>query len=355
MKYRTIGKAAVALLLAAALLFSAVGCGPQAQTVPEASSSSAAAPEPADSPEEEDLPVGVIAETADTITYDDMLAGEVTIQKRPQRVVVMLNAVMELWYMAGGTAVARIEGEDNIPEEAKDLPTIGTMSTPSVEKIVSYEPDLVILVNTLTKNREIQPALQEAGIPNISVRYKDYQDFCDLFELFTHITDQPERLEALDDIQAQVDAEIEQVQGKPEQKVMILYATAKYVKAGVQDSVIGDMLNRLGAVNIIDAEAGKRAVHGGLQHGEGAGEQPGRPLHPDGKRRGEGGAERPGRDPEQSRMAGGAGCPGGPRLHRAARILHAQAKRPLSGGVCLLCGKALWRCILMAAIGSLRA
>ena len=201
MKYRTIGKAAVALLLAAALLFSAVGCGPQAQTVPEASSSSAAAPEPADSPEEEDLPVGVIAETADTITYDDMLAGEVTIQKRPQRVVVMLNAVMELWYMAGGTAVARIEGEDNIPEEAKDLPTIGTMSTPSVEKIVSYEPDLVILVNTLTKNREIQPTLQEAGIPNISVRYKDYQDFC------------------------------------------------------VQDSVIGDMLNRLGAVNIIDAEA----------------------------------------------------------------------------------------------------
>ena len=200
MKYRTIGKAAVALLLAAALLFSAVGCGPQAQTVPEASSSSAAAPEPVDGPEEsaleeEDLPVGVIAETADTITYDDMLAGEVTIQKRPQRVVVMLNAVMELWYMAGGTAVARIEGEDNIPEEAKDLPTIGTMSTPSVEKIVSYEPDLVILVNTLTKNREIQPALQEAGIPNISVRYKDYQDFCDLFELFTHITDQPERLE----------------------------------------------------------------------------------------------------------------------------------------------------------------
>ena len=65
MKYRTIGKAAVALLLAAALLFSAVGCGPQAQTVPETSSSSAAAPEPADSPEEsapdqEDLPVGII-------------------------------------------------------------------------------------------------------------------------------------------------------------------------------------------------------------------------------------------------------------------------------------------------------
>ena len=124
-----------------------------------------------------------------------------------------------------------------------------------MEKIVSYEPDLVILVNTLTKNREIQPALQEAGIPNISVRYKDYQDFCDLFELFTHITDQPERLEALDGIQAQVDAEVEKVQGQPQQKVMILYATAKYVKAGVRESVIGDMLERLGAVNIIDGEA----------------------------------------------------------------------------------------------------
>lgn len=252
---RTIGKTAAALLLAAALLFSIVGCGTQGRTEegmiePQSSSSSEASSAP-----EQDLPVGVIAETEDTLTYDDMLAGEVTIQKRPQRVVVMLNAAMELWYMAGGTVVARIEGEDNIPEAAKDLPTIGTMSTPSVEKIVSYEPDLVILVNTLTKNREIQPALQQAGVPNISVRYKDYQDFCDLFELFTHITGQPEKLGALEDIQKQVDAEIEKVQGKPEQKAMILYATAKYVKAGVQDSVIGDMLNRLGAVNIIDAQA----------------------------------------------------------------------------------------------------
>ena len=212
MKNRIVGKAKAAFLLALVLLFSMVGCGPQVQNVTEPSNSVESS-EPASSAEsasseEQDLPVGVIAETEDTITYDDMLAGEVTIQKRPQRVVVMLNAGMELWYMAGGTAVARIEGEDNIPEEAKELPTIGTMSTPSVEKIVSYEPDLVILVNTLTKNREIQPALQEAGIPNISVRYKDYQDFCDLFELFTHITDQPERLEALDGIQAQVDAEV---------------------------------------------------------------------------------------------------------------------------------------------------
>ena len=246
MKKRTIGKAAAAWLLAAALLFSAVGCGPKVQEQQEPPSSSTSASQV--------LPQGVIAETADTITLDDTLAGEVTIQKRPKRVVVLLNAVLDLWYMAGGTAVARIEGEDNIPEEAKALPTVGTMSTASVEKIVGYEPDLVILVNTLTKNREIQPALQAAGVPNISVRYKNYDDFCALFELFTHITDQPERLDDLKTIQEQVDAVVEQAQGQPEQKAMILYATAKYVKAGVQESVIGDMLNRLGATNIIDAK-----------------------------------------------------------------------------------------------------
>lgn len=256
MKHQTIGKAAAALLLAAALLFSAVGCGTPAQTPPQnTSSTGSSGSTPESSVPERKLPVGVVAETADTLTYDDLLAGEVTIQKRPQRVIVMINAVMELWYMAGGSAVARIEGEDNIPEEAKNLPTIGTASTPSVEKIVGCEPDLVILMNTMSKSREIQPALQEAGVPNISVRYKDYQDFCDLFELFTHITDQPDQLEALKGVQAQVDAVVEQTKGKPEQKAMILYATPKYVKAGVQDSVIGDMLNRLGATNIIDAQA----------------------------------------------------------------------------------------------------
>ena len=109
MKNRIVGKATAAFLLALVLLFSMVGCGPQVQNVTEPSNSVESS-EPASSAEsasseEQDLPVGVIAETEDTITYDDMLAGEVTIQKRPQRVVVMLNAVMELWYMAGGTAV----------------------------------------------------------------------------------------------------------------------------------------------------------------------------------------------------------------------------------------------------------
>ena len=240
MKNRIVGKATAAFLLALVLLFSMVGCGPQVQNVTEPSSSVESS-EPASSAEsasseEQDLPVGVIAETEDTITYDDMLAGEVTIQKRPQRVVVMLNAVMELWYMAGGTAVARIEGEDNIPEEAKDLPTIGTMSTPSVEKIVSYEPDLVILVNTLTKNREIQPALQEAegddSLCNGQVREGWCSRKCD-----------------------------RRYAGTP-------WRSKHHRRRG-----------------------GKRPIHGRLQHGEGTGKQPGCFVYPDGERRKKGGTK----------------------------------------------------------------
>lgn len=242
----------LALLLTAALLFAAVGCtaNPAGGEPPQTSSASQEGAADAGT----GLLKNVIEETGDTITLDDVLAGEVTIQKRPQQVLVLLNSVLDLWYMAGGSAVARIEGEDNIPDAAKDLPTIGTMSTPSVEKIVGYQPDLVILVNTLTKHREIQPALQQAGVPNISVSYKDYDDFLYLFELFTHITDQPGRGGELSEIKSRVDAEIAKAQGKPKQKAMILYATASYVKAGVPKSVVGDMLERLGAENIIDAE-----------------------------------------------------------------------------------------------------
>ncbi|WP_050697216.1 ABC transporter substrate-binding protein [Anaeromassilibacillus senegalensis] len=245
-------KRMLALLLTAALLFAAVGCtaNPTEETPQSSPSSQEGAVDTGTG-----LLKNVIEETGDTITLNDVLAGEVTIQKRPQQVLVLLNSVLDLWYMAGGSAVARIEGEDNIPDAAKDLPTIGTMSTPSVEKIVGYQPDLVILVNTLTKHREIQPALQQAGVPNISVSYKDYDDFLYLFELFTHITDQSGRGGELGEIKSKVDAEIAKAQGKPKQKAMILYATASYVKAGVPKSVVGDMLERLGAENIIDAEA----------------------------------------------------------------------------------------------------
>lgn len=260
MKRAMIKSRLIALMMATALLLTA--CGASGASTPSGGALDRAPVSQAGEAQGQDLSA-VLAETEDSITLEDALAGTVTIPKEPERVVILLNSVLDLWYMAGGTAVGRVTGTDNLPEEAAALPEVGGSSTPSVETILSLEPDLVILVNTITKHREIQPALEQAGVATISVRYKTYDDFLDLLDLFTRMTNRRNLYEEQSRAIARaVDGILEEAAEYPAQDVFIAYVTADYVKAGVEQSVVGDMVTRLGGNNIITAGAqnGQSAV-----------------------------------------------------------------------------------------------
>jgi len=109
-------------VLAALLLAVLSGCG---------SASDSAGPSPSAS--------------AGPITVTDDAGKEVTLAAPAQRVVSLAPSNTETAFAIGaGAKLVAGTSYDDYPEEAKALPKIGDFSNPSVEKIVAYEPDLVL-------------------------------------------------------------------------------------------------------------------------------------------------------------------------------------------------------------------
>jgi cobalamin transport system substrate-binding protein len=118
--------AAVAVLILAALVLAvAAGCGSGSTASSSSTSPSAAAAGP--------------------VTVTDDSHQQVTLTAPAQRVVSLAPANTEIVFAlgAGGKLVAGTTYDD-YPAAAKSLPKIGDFQSPSVEKIVSFRPDLVL-------------------------------------------------------------------------------------------------------------------------------------------------------------------------------------------------------------------
>ena len=117
----------------------------------------------------------IISETDTTITINDPLENEITLDKKPQRVAVLMNSILDLWYMAGGTAVARVKGTINVPPEALDIEDLGSVGGPNIEKLIALKPDLVILTSTMAAHREMKDMLDQNGIKYLYVKLQGIQ------------------------------------------------------------------------------------------------------------------------------------------------------------------------------------
>ncbi|MDR3259983.1 MAG: ABC transporter substrate-binding protein [Fusobacteriaceae bacterium] len=70
--------------------------------------------------------------------------------KEYKKIIVMDPAIVEIFYLLEAeesiTAIANVTMSKIYPyDKTKDLPSVGTLTNPSIEKIVSFEPDLVII------------------------------------------------------------------------------------------------------------------------------------------------------------------------------------------------------------------
>lgn len=190
-------------------------------------------------------------ETADKLTVLDPVGNEVTLDKKPERVVVLMNSLLDLWYMAGGTAVARVTGKENVPEAAKDIEEVGGMGSPNVEKIVSLKPNLVILSSGMSSHREIKDILDKNNIQSLYINYLTYNDFINTLDLFTRLTGREDIFNtSIADIQKKVQETTAKVSKEKKPRVLILFATTKSVQCELPIGLTGDMVNMLGAENI---------------------------------------------------------------------------------------------------------
>jgi iron complex transport system substrate-binding protein len=193
-------------------------------------------------------PMAIIGDDSESVTFREHDGTLSILPKKPQNVVVCLNSLLDLWYMSGGEAIARVKGSENVPPEATDLPLLGSFSQLNREKIMELEPDFIIFSESQKKERDFFAA---EGIPTVCINYVNYDDFRVILDLFTRVTGERGIYEKeLVKIQEQVQSLIDQVPLGEGPSYCILFASTRNVKAETDNTVTGYNLKLLGGRNI---------------------------------------------------------------------------------------------------------
>ena len=92
----------------------------------------------------------------------------------PRRIISLIPATTEMLFAMGAAdRLAGVGSYDRFPPEVERLPRVGGLLDPSVERILSLKPDLVIVYDTQT---ELKGQLARAGIPIFRYAHRGLSD-----------------------------------------------------------------------------------------------------------------------------------------------------------------------------------
>jgi iron complex transport system substrate-binding protein len=103
------------------------------------------------------------AVAAGPITVTDDAGVEVTLDQPAARIVSLAPANTEIAYAIGaGDKMVAGTSYDDYPEEATSLPKVGDFANPNVEKIASYDPELVLAAGGI--QNKLRSKLEDLGM-----------------------------------------------------------------------------------------------------------------------------------------------------------------------------------------------
>ena len=201
------------------------------------------------------------SEISDTVTFTDALDRSVTVNKSPQRVAALLGSFADTWILSGGEICAAAEDAwDDYGLELKDAVNLGGAHSPSLESLLSADPDFVIASASTKADVEMKETLENAGI---TVAYFDVDKFNDYLAMLKICTDITGRNDLYEQNGEKVKEEIEKIKKdfssanltEEKRTVLLLRTSASLLKAkGSEGTVLGEMLNDLNLINIADSD-----------------------------------------------------------------------------------------------------
>lgn len=197
------------------------------------------------------------AKTGATHVVTDGAQRNVHIPARPVRVVALNASNVDLYYAAGGTIVGKPTTEalpPEIREAVKNIPPVGTTASPSVEQIVALQPDLVLGVN-IPFHHNLVTVLSKAGIPILLQSLDNYQQILDTLRFYGEMTGHPGQASAaIGKIEKQLAQAMEKNKNRTKSTVLVLWGSTESFNMATSNSFVGDLLQRLGAVNLADGQ-----------------------------------------------------------------------------------------------------
>lgn len=198
----------------------------------------------------------------ETVTFTDALGRTVTVGKNPERVASLLGSFADVWVLAGGSLCAAPEDAwDDFGLELEDAVNLGGAHSPSLELLLSADPDFVLASASTASNVEMREALEAA---NITVAYFDVDNFYDYLDMLSICTDITGRKDLYEQNGLQLKGQIEDIKNqyaaadisRQERTVLLIRTSVSTIKVkGSEGTVLGEMLADMGCINIADSDA----------------------------------------------------------------------------------------------------
>lgn len=183
--------------------------------------------------------------------------------KEYKRIVVLDPAVIETLYMLGTedhiAAIGTVAKSKIYPEEkVKMLPNVGHITNTSVEKILSFSPDLVIVTAMSSKLGE---SLKPFKIPIITTEANNFNEILENIKIYGIITGEEKKAEKLYmDSSKKLEEIRSSILEKPlNLKGAVLYSTSP-IMAFNSKSLPGQILELLGIKNLTDNLIGDKPI-----------------------------------------------------------------------------------------------
>jgi iron complex transport system substrate-binding protein len=193
--------------------------------------------------------------------FTDDMGRQVSVARIPERIVSAAPACTEILFALGlGDKVVGDTEYCNYPEEAVAKTKIGTFTNPNIETIVGLQPDLVLATGGVQK--DVLDRMEQLGLNVYAVNAATFEGTVKDIRDIGEITGTSEQAEAIaTDMETRASAIGEAVAereaaGETRPKVFYeIFYEAQVWTAG-KGSVISDLINRAGGINIADEETG---------------------------------------------------------------------------------------------------
>lgn len=179
------------------------------------------------------------------ITVTDLEGKTVQFDHSPKRIIALSAGDLETIATLGGEVVGRPIIRGDVPEAFKDIPEVGTSKDINIEKIISLDPDLIIVHPELNAN-EI-PTLEEMGIEVLQTGADSIQEIQASIEMFGEILQKEEKAkELIEDI----DQKVGGLNTDKELRTLLVFGVPGSLMVALPDTLSGSMLEAVGGYNV---------------------------------------------------------------------------------------------------------
>jgi ABC-type Fe3+-hydroxamate transport system substrate-binding protein len=180
----------------------------------------------------------------------DELGREVAVPDSPHRIVCLAPSITDIVFTLGaGARVAGITDYTKYPPEASAKPSVGGVINPSLEKLASLQPDLVLAIADLN-SFDIVRSIQDLGFPVFIIQPHGIAGIYRSVQSIGEAINEPDRASALvRSLRAREDAVRRRVAGKKRPSLFFLLWPDPLMSAG-KGAFINELIEIAGASSI---------------------------------------------------------------------------------------------------------